>query len=317
MNKLQSEPSRRVFHNERLPLFFYSYSSKGFQDIGNLISNTLQYVPMYLLSLYDYKYHIIDGNQKISEMINTEDTRFRIWDSGGYELLGNSNHETWTEQTYIETANMIPWNNKDILGSYDTPNEEIPLKEQIQRAFELYSKIKGTFYRNLLIHTSYDMDIERLIAILKPYIEDFHVLGVTEKEIAPTYAHGIRFIRNLRASLSAIQTKHYIPIHIFGCFDMKTVIRFALAGADIFDGLTWLRYYFSRKEVLYQKEFQYALPIDGLIRGGGLKNRMWRHNITAMTELHSDLVFSIRTNDYGNFTIEFSDVNNFTESIQF
>lgn len=311
MNKLQSEPNSRIFHNERLPLFFYSYSSKGFQDIGNLISNTLQDVPMYLLSLYDYKYHIISEKNQIGEMINTTDTRYRIWDSGGYELLGNSNHETWNEQTYIETANIIPWNNKDILGSYDTPNEEIPLKDQIERALELYSKIEGTFYRNLLIHTSYDMDIESLTTILKPYIEDFHVLGFTEKEIAPTYVHGIRFIRNLRASLSAIQTKHYIPIHIFGCFDMKTVIRFTLAGADIFDGLTWLRYYFSNNEVLYKKELQYALSI-GKLTGGDLENEMWRNNITEMNELRSHLVYSIFTDDFEKFTNEFSDINDLT-----
>src|SRR5260221_13350584 len=48
-----------------------------------------------------------------------------------------------------------------------------------------------------------------------------------------------------------------IPIHIFGCFDPQTIPYLFFSGADIFDGLSWMRYYFRDGHSFYYREFEY------------------------------------------------------------
>ena len=307
MKILQSDAEQLSFDSENRPLFVYSYSSKGFPNLSNRLQYSLPHVPSYLLSLYDYEYTIP------SELISAADSRIRIWDSGGYEAsvcptCENSGTKKWDENTYVQTANRIPWNGLDILVSYDTPNEPKCMQQQVERALHLYTKVEGTYARDLLIHVPDNTDPYVLAETVGPYTNEFKILGLIEKEIAPTWAHGVCFINRLRSALSALDTKRYIPIHVFGCFDLKTVARFTLAGADIFDGLTWLRYLFLNGDVLYRREIEYAIPIEQLLTAD-LGLPMIRHNIQDMEQLRSDLTYAIYTNDTEKFERERLDIN--------
>ena len=307
----QSDVEQLSFNSENRPLFVYSYSSKGFPDLNHLLKHSLPHVPSYLLSLYDYEYIIP------SELISTEDSKIRIWDSGGYETMFCSTCESsmskkWDENTYLQAANRIPWNGLDVLVNYDTPCEPRCIQQQIERSLDLYTKVKGAYARDLLIHVPDNTDPYVLAETLRPYTNEFQILGLTEKEIAPTWAHGVYFINRLRSALSVLDTKRYIPIHVFGCFDLKTVVRFALAGADIFDGLTWLRYLFLNGDVLYQREIQYAIPIEQLLTAN-LELSMILHNVRNMERLCSDLIYAIYTNDMEKFDEEMSDINKVLE----
>ena len=261
MDILPSDAERRSFNGEHLPLFVYSYASRGFPDLIGRLKCTLPHVPSYLLSLYDYE-------DIPSELVLADDPRFRIWDSGGYETIvcsacrNAASTKKWDENCYTLTANRIPWNGRDVLVSYDTPCKSRCIQHQVETALDLYTKVKGPYAKDLLIHVPEDANPCLLAEILRPYLNEFQILGLTEKEIAPTWVHGVRFINRLRLALSALGGEQYIPIHVFGCFDLKTIVRFTLAGADIFDGLTWLRYLFLNGDVLYQKELEYTLPID-------------------------------------------------------
>lgn len=308
MKIFQHDVEQRNFNGENLPLFIYSYSSKGFPDVIERLEHSLPHVPSYLLSLYDYEYIFPSG------LILAEDSRIRIWDSGGYETAicptcSNSvSFKKWDENTYIQTANRIPWNGHDVLVSYDTPYESISVKQQLERALHLYTKVKGTYTKDLLIHVPNNMDPYVLAETLKPYASEFHVLGLTEKEIAPTWAHGAYFINRLRAALSVFDMERYIPIHVFGCFDLKTMIRFALAGADIFDGLTWLRYLFLNGKTLYRREIEYAVPIEQLLTAN-TELSMILHNLQDMEQARSDLTYAIHANDMETLEEEMSEIH--------
>ena len=307
----QYDVEQLSFDSENRPLFVYSYSSKGFSDLSNWLKHSLPRVPSYLLSLYDYEYIIPP------ELISTADPRIRIWDSGGYESMAcptweSSGNKKWNENTYVQTANRIPWNGLDVLVSYDTPDEPGCMQQQVERALHLYTKVEGTYARDLLIHVPDNTDPYVLAETVSPYINEFKILGLTEKEIAPTWAHGVYFINHLRSALSTLDTEQYIPIHVFGCFDSKTVARFTLAGANIFDGLTWLRYLFLGGDVLYQKEIEYAIPIEQLLTTD-LELPMILHNIQNMEQLRSDLTYAIYTNDMERFKEEISDINRVLE----
>ena len=75
-----------------------------------------------------------------------------------------------------------------------------------------------------------------------------------------------------------------------------------------FDGLTWLRYLFLNRDVLYQREIQYAMPIEQLLTAD-LELSMMLHNVRDMEQLCSDLTYAIYTDDMEKFERERSDVN--------
>ena len=308
MNTFQPNTKQQSFKDENLPLFVYSYSSRGFPNLVEHLEDSLFHVPSYLLSLYDYQYIIPP------KLILPEDSRIRIWDSGGYETMVcptcqySESSKKWNENIYIEAPNRIPWNGFDILVSYDIPYESKCIQQQIERALHLYTKVKGTYTKNLLIHVPYNTDPHALAETLNPYTNEFQILGLTEKEIAPTWAHGIYFINRLRSALSTLNTNQYIPIHIFGCFDFKTVTRFALGGADIFDGLTWLRHLFLNGETLYRRETEYEVPVEQLLTSN-IDLSMMLHNVQSMEELRSNLIYAFYTNEMEGFEGEISDIS--------
>ena len=103
MQILPSNVEQRSFNDEHLPLFVYSYASRGFPDLIDLLKCTLPHVPSYLLSLYDYE-------DISSELALADDPRCRIWDSGGYETMVCStcrnvgNTKKWDENSYTQTG---------------------------------------------------------------------------------------------------------------------------------------------------------------------------------------------------------------------
>jgi hypothetical protein len=56
-----------------------------------------------------------------------------------------------------------------------------------------------------------------------------------------------------RLRLALDDAKLPLPIHIFGSLDPMSVCLYFLAGAEIFDGLTWLRYGYSDGVALYRQ----------------------------------------------------------------
>jgi len=45
------------------------------------------------------------------------------------------------------------------------------------------------------------------------------------------------------------------PIHVFGSLDTLSTLLYFVMGADIFDGLTWLRYGYEEGRTIYRHEF--------------------------------------------------------------
>lgn len=313
MRTLKFDTKSQSLYEESLPLFVYSYSSRGFPDFIDRLRYSLSYVPAYLLSLYDYEYVIPP------KLICADDQRVRIFDSGCYETqveegsssvcLGRAGSKKWNEYTYIQVANRIPFNALDVLVSYDNIHNIGSIQEQIEQALDLYAKVQGTYIRDLLIHLSSGTDPCVLAETLAAYTSEFQILGLIEKEIAPTWAHGVYFIRRLRSALLSLDTEQYIPIHVFGCLEPKTVIRFTLAGADIFDSLTWLRYLFMNQSTLYKREIEYTMDIGQLSTASNLELSIILHNIEYMEQLRSNLIYAISTNDMDKFNKEILDIN--------
>jgi hypothetical protein len=89
----------------------------------------------------------------------------------------------------------------------------------------------------------------------------FDVIGVTEKELGNSVLDRVRNLATLRTLLDDNGVRS--PIHIFGGLDPLAVILYYVAGAEIFDGLTWLRYGFVDGVAVYRENFNVLkTPLD-------------------------------------------------------
>lgn len=289
------------------PVLAFSYSSRGFPDLVELLKLSLNEVPSaYLISLFDYFYLLRD-----LDLFVDQDDRIRIWDSGGYEVRRHDDlsvvvsampqTETWNEALYVEAANAIPFNRRDVIVSYDGYSEPLEVNEQIELGLHLFNKIEGQFRRDLLIHAPAESDPVELADLVALHAGQFDILGLTEKEIAPTWLHGVRFVHRLKSELVSRLGEQAPLIHLFGCFDPKSIIRFCCAGVDMFDGLSWLRYFFLDNNALYVREYEYRLRSNQLDNLDSTRAQIVLHNINQIAELHADLTYASVTEDYTAF----------------
>jgi len=82
--------------------------------------------------------------------------------------------------------------------------------------------------------------------VLKSAIADaaqlgsFDLIGLTEKELVRSMLDRMVQIARLRRAMDEVGIK--IPIHVFGSLDPISVCLYFISGAELFDGLTWIRY---------------------------------------------------------------------------
>lgn len=77
-----------------------------------------------------------------------------------------------------------------------------------------------------------------------------------------------------------------------------------MAGADIFDGLNWLRYFFKGNSAIYKNEYHmdnYLVKTES--------DDMYKHNIQLLKKLENNLHFAINTNTFDEFEEEIDFIN--------
>ncbi len=290
------------------PLIAYSFSSRGFPDLVQKVGQLLPSISSaFLLSLFDVWYL-----NELSDFLTTSDTRIRIWDSGGYETKFSDDVSSvisavpsanqWELQHYIEAAHRIPWNGKDILVSFDNM-PMLSVEQQIGIGIEGYNCIEGNYLRDMLLHVPVDYDIAKLVSEIAPHLSKIDIIGFTEKEIAPTWIRGVQFIHAVRQAFAQLGLVAP-PIHLFGCLDPKSVTYFALAGVSIFDGLSWLRYFFHNRTTLYRREFEFLGKFQGIRPTQDIDTAVSLHNLNEMQQLHADLNFRLALDDETMFISE-------------
>ena len=93
-------------------------------------------------------------------------------------------------------------------------------------------------------------------------------------------------VARLRAALDAEDVN--IPVHVFGALDPLSVCLYFIAGAEIFDGLTWIRYAYHAGRCIYTHNhgaLAYGLHLsDDLV-----KSRAIAENYYCLQELQQKL----------------------------
>lgn len=267
------------------PLLVPSFSSKGFtkpQDIWNSLNSFLPQAT--LISGYDLYYDHFSNLEGCPSLL--------FIDSGGYEarkdydlseIYAAEHHpQSWSEQKYYEALNSLPelFSNL-VLVSYDDLVTELSFAEQVKRARDFLDRFPEAATDFLVKPSGAEfLDSDVLIANIR-LLQGFDIVGLTEKELGTSIQERISNVIKIRLALD--QNGMGTPIHIFGCLDPLSIWLYYLCGADIFDGLTWLRLAFIEDMAVYRNNWA-ILQSNADIGGRDLEIISWIENLRYLSQ---------------------------------
>ena len=280
------------------PLLIPSFSSRGFPELSNIYEILSKHISdVSLVSAFD----IYNGYLN-SEKIYSSDTVFI--DSGGYEIKpvydpieayhDSRTSDNWNIGLYKDTLKTLNDFSDLIIVSYDDLNK-IPLEKQIANATNFlgeYPKFSLDFLWKPEPEKDFYGNPNALIKY-KEQLKKFRCIGVTDKELGNSLIDRCLKIIEIRSTLIECECNN-LPIHVFGCLDPLISLLFFLCGADVFDGLSWLRYVYQNNSLLYRQQFSIynhnfnlsdqeiciASWIDNLDALCNLRNRMKNYSET-------------------------------------
>jgi hypothetical protein len=287
----------------RTPIVVPSFSSKGFPKVQEILGVCQEVLTDSLMvSAYD----ISKGLVTLPDI--TVDAL--LVDSGGYESskdvelsdLGYTAHtpDSWSREDYRRTLTGLTTLSPTIAVCYDHPHERCSIAEQIERAKEDLHPLKG-FAKELLLkpvsNRSYRVDCDEIVSHVHAYA-DFDVLGLTEKELGNSLLDRMTNVAIIRRALRSAEID--IPMHVFGSLDPISSPLYFLAGADIFDGLSWLRFAFVDGIAIYKHNYG-ALQLGIAAKDHLVDAEPWGHNIRYLMSLTLDMRQFLHKGDYSVF----------------
>ena len=267
------------------PLVVPSYSSRGFNPVRVHFDLYSRYTTSCcLVSAYDIYYNLLPES-----VLYSSDAV--ILDSGGYEAYASSELSTpakWTIAYYVSVLEKVNERSNVIPVTFDFGNQR-PLQEQLDSAEKLTEQF-GDLSWDLLIKpstpTSQVIDIEEFLSLI-PSLLDVAMVGFVESELGSSIIERARNIRRIREKFN--ECKRDIPIHLFGCLDLNLIPYYVFAGADVFDGLQWLRQVLTndgavRFSSMIVHEKQWSVEDNLLISSYRVRN------IQSLSDLHRELI---------------------------
>lgn len=286
----------------RTPLLVPSFSSKGFPEVRDIIDYSSEVIdgPM-LVSAYDL-YH-----SKISPPFEFPSLIFL--DSGGYEAskdldlsdLGDSEHKPlgWTQEMHERVLSGWKSSQHTVFISYDHPKDRLTIADQIERARKIAEG--EDVLREILLKPETEgqryLHMDNVLQNIHS-LAGFAVIGVTEKEVGNSISDRMRNIAKLRLGLNKAGLD--TPIHVFGSLDTVTTPMYFLAGADIFDGLTWLRFAYFNGLTIYKHNFG-ALDLPLSSKSHQVDARCWNGNYYYLKEMELEMKRFLQAGKFNAF----------------
>jgi hypothetical protein len=186
-----------------------------------------------------------------------------IWNEGAVRagMIAPNCMPHWSEEMYYDLLAMWDTTTEIVAATYDC-EVIFSVEEQIERAKRMADRFPWLTVNILLKPERQNSQIEvRDILPFTDRLAVFSVIGVTEKELGSSMGRRLICLAELRDSLTAAGL--HTPIHVFGGLDPLMTPLYFMAGADIFDGLSWLRYAFTSTGSQYdQAHLSLTQPTD-------------------------------------------------------
>lgn len=292
------------------PLLIPSFSSKGFGSSPDHARSELERIShvanefltdSMLVSAYDLHHGMYPR-------LGSPITDITVVDSGGYETSDQQDLATvyvrrgktleWSKEKHLDELSQWPAHVPAIFVTWDRDSDRMPVTGQMDAAAE-YHRFRD---QQLLAFLARPATMDQRYLPLKEVVAeaerlgDFAVLGVTEKELGKSHIQRMESIAKLRLAMddAGVDT----PIHIFGCLDPISIPLYFIAGAEIFDGLAWLRYGFFDGVAMYRQNA--AALRDGIHQTDDfVKMRSMQENLNNMIDLRNRLRRFLLDKDYG------------------
>ena len=320
MNDLAVNLARRstVLHPSGLkvqtPLLIPSFSTKGFRvckersEICDALEITSEWLTdSMLISAYDLGHGLIPRPADLSGT-----PEFIVVDSGGYEKRIEHDLSTavhwphlpleWNARKHTEELDRWPERFAACFVSYDEPGLARSVEEQVQAATELFECYPGQLHTFLLKPTTNEQKylttaISDVLAA--PHLlRGFQFVGVTESELGPSMLQRMFEVARLRRAMDAAGLA--TPIHVFGALDPLTSCLLFLSGAEVFDGLTWLRYAYHEGMCVYRSNYG-ALAVGARYRDDRVYARMLTDNVHYIQGLAVQMNTFLLEHDFSKF----------------
>lgn len=246
------------------PLLIPSVSSKGFPLVDGL-SEAGAVLPLVmgeldaavLISAYDIHHRLVPDADRLYEGDLTQSlygsVPLLVVDSGGYELSSTFEAGDPQRTPYRPTAfsrvefeavvDRLPAGQGLLVVTYDEPDPARPGYASQFAAARDFADAHPDLRVNWLVKPAADENRVVPQELLGDSLEldAFAVLGVTEKELGDSIVDRIVCLSELRRLLDDAGC-HSLPIHVFGALGPALTSLYFMAGAELFDGLSWLRY---------------------------------------------------------------------------
>jgi hypothetical protein len=297
------------------PLLVPSFSSKGFRfdnkgesEIKEILDVTAEALhESMLISAYDVHHEHIPPFNKLKSV-----PQITFIDSGGYETSDQHDvsavfrhtvpAEPWDADKLEEVYKTIPDHVPAVLVSFDHGSVRVSVKNQIENARRLFKKHTKHLHNILLKPETKRQNYIQMSSILGSVhlLKPFDIIGVTEKELSDQNSILSR-MQNIAQIRMALDDAHIeAPIHVFGSLDPISSCLYFLAGAEIFDGLTWLRYTFMNGMAVYNQNYG-ALNVgiderETMVRGVALMN-----NLVELRKLQGEMRAFLLDKDFSKF----------------
>ena len=293
----------------RTPLVIPSYSSRaGGRSVADIINVTREFVRgTILVSAFDIKRHKV--RQKA-----LSNAQYIFLDSGGYEAGADADlsevtaidgTQPWSLKEYREVLNDWKFSQPTVIVNFDTPNKREKLDSQIARAHRFRLRFGEAAHVFLAkpepggrVENRYYLDVNGLIERLDD-LAGFDIIGVTEKELGDSLLMRLTNVARLRKALTTRNSQ--VPIHVFGSLDPVACPLFFLAGADIFDGLTWLRYGFHENLTIYRQNVHALDDLSAETRDGDLSAHIHVKNYHALGRMTDEMIRFTQSHKFSEF----------------
>ena len=290
---------------QKTPALVPSFSSKAFErdEVKDILGFAQELITeSILVSAYDIHYHGVPLKLSFPSLV--------FLDSGGYEASRDQDlsdvrplgrmPQRWNIRMHSAAIARWAFSTPTVLVSYDHPKLRRPTKVQIDQARRLFQRYPQSGHELLFKPESRREPYVNIDEIMRHRhdVSGFSVLGFTEKELGPSLLKRMSAIAKVRRALQEINLE--VPIHVFGSLDTISTPLYFLAGADIFDGLTWLRYAFRDGNTIYKYHFG-ALSKGIQVEDYKLNAEAWNNNYYYMQNMQLDMARYVTTRDFGAF----------------
>ena len=288
----------------RSPLIVPSFSSRGVPCLAQIHAEMkYRLYGVCLISASDLSKGIIPADA-------IDISNITILDSGVYESNDKANFANlrqaspsdsdWSRNQYHETLCSIDRQANIIVVNFDQPGS---IEEQIENATADFDHIPDITSDFLVKPANFEEIVN--IPKLSNYtsqLNRFDIIGVAADEIGNSFIQRCSAIVMLRDILTIGGLDN--PIHIFGAINPNEVFAYFFCGADIFDGLTWLRQAYRQRGIITMieastEEMKWNLPDQELYISE------WTNNLRFLHCMQEEMRRYITTGDLANLSEKF------------